>query len=480
MWEKKENIVNIEIKRLFPHPDNPRKDIGDVTELAESIKKNGIMQNLTVIPGHRMTELEWLELERKYKENPNEELRHAMNSGYVDSDYTLIIGHRRHAAAVRAGLTELPCRVVENLSHREQVSIMLEENMQRNDLTIYEQAQGFQMMLDLGETVETIAEKTGFSKTTVNRRLNIAKLDQELIQKKTKDESFQLSLSDLYALEQIEDIKTRNKVLREASNHDQVIWKAKNAAAEEKRLKKMKVIIEKLEVIGVKKATKKAESEQYGGKWETVKEISLDKDIPEKVTLKGKELYYLRWCNCIRVIRKKTQKKVKTKGEIEREQIDKNKKLINTKVKQMEKSMEEFVREIAIGTIRIPKETQTYIDYVWKLLMDTGVCVNKNRIIEVLLDLKTYWDATEEDKKKTAEQIEKMSTYKQMLCVIISGNRQLEMADYNGYYMPDKAKRLTEIYNLLEQYGFIFETEEELQILDGSHGAYRKKEEVLQ
>ena len=39
---------------------------------------------------------------------------------------------------------------------------MLEENMQRNDLTIWEQANGFQMMLDLGETEESIAEKTGF------------------------------------------------------------------------------------------------------------------------------------------------------------------------------------------------------------------------------------------------------------------------------------------------------------------------------
>lgn len=39
---------------------------------------------------------------------------------------------------------------------------MLEENMQREDLTVWEQAQGFQMMLDLGETEDTIADKTGF------------------------------------------------------------------------------------------------------------------------------------------------------------------------------------------------------------------------------------------------------------------------------------------------------------------------------
>ena len=55
--------------------------------------------------------------------------------------------------------------------------------MQRSDLTIYEQAQGFQLMLDLGDTEEQIAEKTGFSKTTIRRRLNIAKLNQDELKK---------------------------------------------------------------------------------------------------------------------------------------------------------------------------------------------------------------------------------------------------------------------------------------------------------
>ena len=73
----------------------------------------------------------------------------------------------------------MPCRIAEGLSRKEQLSIMLEENMQRNDLTIWEQAQGFQLMLDLGETEDTIAEKTGFSKKTIKHRLNIAKLDSK-------------------------------------------------------------------------------------------------------------------------------------------------------------------------------------------------------------------------------------------------------------------------------------------------------------
>lgn len=43
-------ITNIACRRLHPHPDNPRKELGDLTELAASIKENGIFQNLTVIP----------------------------------------------------------------------------------------------------------------------------------------------------------------------------------------------------------------------------------------------------------------------------------------------------------------------------------------------------------------------------------------------------------------------------------------------
>lgn len=43
-------LVYIPIEQLYPHPDNPRKDLGDLTELADSIKANGVLQNLTVVP----------------------------------------------------------------------------------------------------------------------------------------------------------------------------------------------------------------------------------------------------------------------------------------------------------------------------------------------------------------------------------------------------------------------------------------------
>ncbi len=58
------------------------------------------------------------------------------------------------------------------MPYNEQISTMLCENMQRRDLTILEEIDGIQLMLDLGETVESISEKTGLSKSTIYKRRN--------------------------------------------------------------------------------------------------------------------------------------------------------------------------------------------------------------------------------------------------------------------------------------------------------------------
>lgn len=173
--------IMIPVDELQPHPDNPRKDVGDVTELAESIKANGIFQNLTVL----------------------------RNRDPETGKSTVIIGHRRLAAAKLAGLKEVPCMVVE-MDEKEQISTMLLENMQRSDLTVYEQAQGFQMMLDMGETQESISEKTGFSKTTVRHRLKLLELDPEEFR---KAQERQPNLSDYIRLEKITDPELKSKAL---------------------------------------------------------------------------------------------------------------------------------------------------------------------------------------------------------------------------------------------------------------------------
>lgn len=154
---KKSKLQMIQVEKLHPHPQNPRKVIGDVTELAESIKANGILQNLTVVPNND----NW-------------------------DDFTVIIGHRRLAAAKQAGLTELPCAIVE-MSEKEQLSTMLTENMQRSDLTVYEEAKGCQLLLDLGDTVAEVAEKTGFSESKIRRRVKLCELDEEAFKESRSD-----------------------------------------------------------------------------------------------------------------------------------------------------------------------------------------------------------------------------------------------------------------------------------------------------
>lgn len=62
-----EELTMLPVSAIYPHPDNPRKDVGDVTELADSIKKRGILQNLTVMPG---TGSHWKRWQQSLKRTP--------------------------------------------------------------------------------------------------------------------------------------------------------------------------------------------------------------------------------------------------------------------------------------------------------------------------------------------------------------------------------------------------------------------------
>lgn len=192
---KKSKLQMIPVDKLHPHPDNPRKVLGDVSELAESIKANGILQNLTVVP---------------------------MNDDWTE--FTVIIGHRRLAAAKQAGLTELPCAIVE-MSEKEQLSTMLTENMQRSDLTVYEEAKGCQLLLDLGDTVAEVAEKTGFSESKIRKRVKLCELDEEAFK---ESQLRQPTLQDYDRLNQIKNIEVRNELLKSigTNNFDNLLYSA--------------------------------------------------------------------------------------------------------------------------------------------------------------------------------------------------------------------------------------------------------------
>ena len=182
-------LVNIPIDHLHPHPNNPRKNLGDLSELADSIKAKGVLQNLTVVPMVLV--------------DPDATIR------LGDDHYVVIIGHRRRAAAKLAGLTELPC-VITDMTEREQIQTMLVENMQRSDLTVYEEAKGFQMMLDLGDTVEEVAEKTGFSQSTVRSRVKLADLDEAKFKKACERGA---TLFEFAEIGKIESLEVRNELM---------------------------------------------------------------------------------------------------------------------------------------------------------------------------------------------------------------------------------------------------------------------------
>lgn len=458
-------IVSIRVENLYPHPDNPRKNIGDVTELSESVKKSGIMQNLTVIPMSA--------LDAEPEEQPGAEEISLL------SDFHVLIGHRRLAAAKAAGLTELPCKVISKISKKEQVSIMLEENMQREDLTIYEQAQGFQMMLDLGETVDSIAEKTGFSATTIRRRLNIAKLDQKVLQKKEKDDNFQLTLKDLYELEKVKDLKTRNRILKEARDSRDLVWKAQSAATEEKRDEAAKKIIEMLKEKGVKKAPEKVANEMYSGKWDTVKSFGLDDEVPEELKYKAKktdELLWLKYYREIRVIKKAEKKQPKESAwEKERKEKEKNKKQIKAIVKEMNVRRDEFVRNIVDKKITPLKETDEVRMELWKALIATETNMYSSSLRRFFTG-KSDYECTQEELDQANNRISTCGMIEQMLIMLNNSmSNSRDLFDWNGKFDSSIADAMMQGYAILEKYGWSFENDE-TQIMDGTHELYVKEE----
>ena len=219
-------IKLIETSKLWPHPNNPRKDLGDLTELAESIKVSGIFQNLTVV--HWFSETTGVGAD-----DPKQQ---------EEMGYRVIIGHRRLAAAKLAGLKKVPCSIAK-MDKKTQVATMLLENMQRSDLTILEQAEGFQMMIDFGETVNNISQKTGFSETTVRRRVKLLDLDKDKFQESAMRGG---TLLDYMELDKIKNIELKNKVLEDLGTKN-FNWALQDAIEQEKIEKNKEELIKELE-----------------------------------------------------------------------------------------------------------------------------------------------------------------------------------------------------------------------------------------
>ena len=193
------NIRMIPTDKIYSHPHNPRTTLGDLTELTDSIRAMGVLQNLTVVPY-----------------SPTDHPGIVIKNGDGSDCFVAVIGNRRHAAAKKAGLTEVPC-FVSDMDIKEQIRTMQVENLLREGLTAYQEAKSIQLMMDLGDTVEDIAKSTGFSESKVRQRAKLATLDQDAL---SKTEGKNITMKELLAVADLSDESLRTEVLAAAGTKD--------------------------------------------------------------------------------------------------------------------------------------------------------------------------------------------------------------------------------------------------------------------
>lgn len=163
---KADGVVNeIALELISDHPHN-RKELGSLEDLLASIPRVGLLSPLVVT-----TSAEWL------RSNPD----HRTDLG--GRPYLLLAGHRRIAAGRQLGLPTLPAIVREDLSGTEQsLETLLGDNLVRLELSSLEEARGYQLLIDIGLSQRTIAERFGRSQSHVSKRLALLTLAEDLQQ----------------------------------------------------------------------------------------------------------------------------------------------------------------------------------------------------------------------------------------------------------------------------------------------------------
>jgi ParB family chromosome partitioning protein len=140
----------IPVEDIEPNPRQPRQAMGDLSELVASIREKGILEPLLV---------------RK-----------------VGGRFQIIAGERRYRAAMEAGLVEVPC-VLRESTDAEMIELALVENLQRKDLTAFEEADGLKVLADkYAYTHEMMAERIGKSRSTITESLSLAGMPEQVRQ----------------------------------------------------------------------------------------------------------------------------------------------------------------------------------------------------------------------------------------------------------------------------------------------------------
>jgi ParB family chromosome partitioning protein len=139
----------VRVTNIVSNQDQPRTSLGDFSDLVKSIEKHGILEPLLVRKGQQ-------------------------------GKYELVSGERRFHAAMEAELTEVPCIELE-VSDQHALEIALIENLQRQDLSAFEEAEGFRTLIKKYDyTHEEVGEAVGRSRVTVTEVLRLLTIPADI------------------------------------------------------------------------------------------------------------------------------------------------------------------------------------------------------------------------------------------------------------------------------------------------------------
>ena len=443
-------IKILKVSLLRPHPDNPRKDLGDLTELTSSIKQDGILQNFTVLP--------------------------------LDEEgfHTVIIGHRRLEASKRAGLEEVPCTITE-MDEKRQASTMLAENMQRSDLTPYEQAQGFQYCLDLGMTANEVSKETGLSKTTVKHRIALLKLDQDKVKDKTADGA---TIFDFMKLEKIKDPKKRNEALESigTNNFEYAVNSAIREENQAKNFAKLKRTLKSFATEIEDNDCKKHKQVKHWAHWSDIDDFDYAK--PEDADEKN---YMFTW----------KKDSVVLYAEYTKEELKENKKPSELEIKREQRAE---IQEKLNGLTHLFFELRkSFVNGIirTKLSQEQEKTVLKYSAIVMADRLKADCDSYDNDYDVDDELVEEFIkkeefVYEDVLNFVTkdstrallvftyarldNGNAGRKLYDWEGYFESDEEQPVIELcYEMLEELGYQ-KSDTEIAFFDGTHEYYMVEE----
>lgn len=251
----KERLINkvleIEIKQIIPNPHQPRTEFSDkeITALAESIAQNGILQPLSV---------------RR-----------------IGEKYEMIAGERRLRAAKLCGFTVVPC-IIHEISERYSAILALVENIQRQDLSFFEEAVAIEKLISYyGMTQEDAAMKLGKAQSTIANKLRLLRItpeERDIIVKFNLTERHARSLlklgskeDRLFILEKV--IKNNLNVERTERLIEEYIGSQREKASYKKRSKVFQNVrmfvntinkaVETMQAAGISADSKKIQNEDY-------------------------------------------------------------------------------------------------------------------------------------------------------------------------------------------------------------------------